>query len=432
MKTRSAPMALRHAASYSLARYLVWFVAATAISIFVVADRWDWRFEMARATDAGGLYLLLVLPCWFGLAVWEAQRTRVGQLQVLAPVQAPGRALALSCAGVGVWAVGFHVLFVLGLIAVSFQAGGFGYPLLLLPLVQLISIAGFVAAGALLGWNARSPLAAPLAGGGLFVLTLLLTEVTNIRRLAGLGTGGHDFYGTAPGRFGLLVQASAPALAIVSVIVGARVRRGGLRLTHAASGFLIGALVLFTLFGPPRADSTASYREVCGTQRRTMCAPATYEPRIDDLTLMADASGDLITELGGVVPERMVAAEMVGAPQPGEAVMIFEAPDLFGDTEALRRAQITALVQPVSCDWELGPSLQQWEIYGLLEEYVLYSTARLDVPIEGRAKDDLLVQFLALSEPQRRSWMAETTEAMWQCRADDLGLPDSLVSAVSE
>ena len=217
---------IRHAARHSLGRWIVHFGAALVLTVLLAKPDSDWRYEMARATDWAGRYLLLMLPIWAGVAAWDAQQLRLRIGNFLPAVHQPGRAVLYAFSGTAFWAVVLHSVVLCSAWTAAIAGGALGRPLILLPIVQFVVCIGFVALGTLIGWRLPTPLVAPAVAGILFLLNVLTHPVTHIRRLTELGIGGFDFNGQVPGRVGLVAQG------IVGVLLIAMVHARGVRLAH--------------------------------------------------------------------------------------------------------------------------------------------------------------------------------------------------------
>lgn len=412
------------AARHSLGRWLVIFGAALVLTLWLTRPDWDWRYEMARATDSAGLYLLLMLPIWVGVAAWDAQQMRLRIKSFLPAVHQPGRAVLYTFTGTAFWVVVLHTVVLCASWVTALASGAVGHPLILLAIVQFLLPVGFVALGTTIGWRFPTPLIAPAVAGVLLILNVLAVSVTNIRQLTGLGEGGYDYYGQVPSRIGLAAQGLVGMSLISMVLVGSRVARDRLSPTHAIAGIAAAVVAFLTLFviTPTTEATAASANTTCGTQRITVCTPAEYGSHIDVLTLSADEVAAKIAEMGGTTPDRLLL-DVPGNPyQPGEGILVLPPAGLHNYRQ-IDDALVAAFSHPYSCDLVNAPTPLQFAVYDTI--YGLIHAQQGTVPVGGVPRD--LIESIAVLPPDDVSnWFATTTAQMWSCELEQIRLPDGI------
>lgn len=416
-----------NAARHSLGRWMIFFGVALVPSLWLTAPDVDFRYEMARATDAAGMYLLLMLPIWTGVAAWDAQqmRSRIGNF--LPAVQRPGRAVLHAFAGTAFWAVVLHAVVLCSAWGVALASGALGRPLILLAVVQFVLPVGFVALGAIIGWRVPTPLIGPALAGVLVLMNVLATSVTRIRQLTELGDGGWDYYGMVPGRVGLAARGLVGVLLIATVVAGSRVGRDRLNRTYATTGSAAAVAAYLVLFVIPQTlESTdESANTTCGTRQVTVCVPRHYGSRIEALTLSAGDVASTIADMGGVTPERLLV-DIPGNPYlPGEGILELKPADLR-DSEQINEAIVAAFSHPWSCDLVNPPTALQFAVYDTI--YGLIHARQGTVPASGVPRE-LLDPISALPTDDLHSWFATTTAQMWSCELDQIRLPDGVDAA---
>jgi hypothetical protein len=415
---------IRSAARQSLGRWMVLFGAALMITLLLTNPDGNWRYEMAHATDVAGVYLLLMLPIWTGIAAWDAQQMRLRIDTFLPAVHQPGRAVLSTFAGTAFWAVVLHAMVLCSVWATALASGALGRPLILLAIVQFVVPVGFIALGAVIGWRFPTPLVAPAVAGALLLLNVLAISVTNIRQLTGLGEGGFDYNGQAPGRVGLAAQGLVGVLLVAMVLIGSRVGRDRLNRTYAITGIAAAVAAFFTLFviTPTTEATAASANTTCAMQRITVCTPRQYGSRIDVLTLSADDVASTIADMGGTTPDRLLL-DVAGNPyRPGEGILVLSPADVR-DLDQINEAIVAAFSHPYSCDLVNAPTALQFAVFDTI--YGLIHARRGTVPANP-VPQDLVDAISALPPDDLRTWFAATMKQMWACELDQIRLPDGI------
>jgi|GEM_PF-3326672 len=410
-------LAIRH----SLARWVVFVGLGLAAALIVTRPDDHWRLEMARATDASGLYLLLLLPLWSGVAAWEAQQARSRLTSALPSLQRHGRAIAFAASGVAVWAVALHTIVLLTLWAVAIASGALGAPLVLLPIVQFSIIVGFIAAGATLGWGIPSPLIGPAVAGGLLLANVLATSVTHIRQLTGLGEGGFDFNGQVPGRSGLLLQGACGALLAVATAVGTlRPQRWTRWIRALAKGAAAATAWLVMFWVTPTTTVTASAgNTTCVSHVVLICVPRQYGEFLPDIEAAVTSVRTTVDIMGGTSPHQFLFDSAGNSFPPGTGILSLT-PWSVRHVERIDEAAIAAQSHPFSCDLVNAPSPLQFAIYDAVSQLIHERRGtRADTGLPG----DLASAISSLPEAERRAWFHATTRSMWACQLKDLALP---------
>lgn len=414
---------IKYAARHSLARWVVFFAVAVVVALNYFRSDFEWRFELARSTDGAGLYLLLMVPVWAGVAAWDMQQTKTRLRNFLPAVSKPGRTLIPSWVGTVVWALGFHLAVLIVFLGVALASGGLGTPLIALVIVQFLTIAGFCAFGTLMGWALPSPLVGPAIAGGVFAFTTFGVPL-NSRNLTDVGIGGADFYGQAPALGHLSAQGGTALVLVGTMVLAALVTRDWTDKALGLGGALAAVMVVVTLFfvSPGIRSTAASQVDNCGTQRITVCVPREYQGRLDDLTLGADDVAVTIADMGGVTADRVLLDVSGQAYEPGVGILVLT-PANLQDPAIIDDASIAALTHPYSCDLQAAPTEIQFAVYDTL--YALVHARRGTAP-QSRSPEDLVTSIQKLPEPEFRQWFATTTEQMWSCELDQIALPASV------
>ncbi|MEY2756071.1 MAG: hypothetical protein RJB65_2429 [Actinomycetota bacterium] len=412
---------IRTALRQSLARWIVFIGIGLEVTLVLTRPNDDWRYELARATDASGLYLLLLLPLWTGVAAWDAQQAHSHLAPLLPSLPHRGRSVLFASVGVAGWAVALHLAVLATTLAIATASDGIGTPLILLPITQCAIIVGFVSAGASIGWRFPSPLVGPSVAGGLLLANVLATSVTHVRRLTGLGEGGYDFNGLVPGRLGLLAQAGCGALLALTVALGALSPRSWARRCRFLAG--VGAvasawLVLFVIT-PTTSATASSLNSHCSSGEPVVCLPLQYRGSLKDISASVVSVVSTLEEMGGTAPTRIVFDGVGNSFPPGVGI-IGLSPSIVRQTGLLHDSAIAAITHPFSCDLAAAPDPLHFAIYEAVS-YLVHER-RGTRPPSGLPLD-LATDIASLPDTERTAWLQMTTRQMWSCRLDELALP---------
>lgn len=415
---------IKYAAKHSLGRWVAPFAVAAILGLSYFRSDIDWRFEMARASDAAGLYLLLLLPVWAGVAAWDAQQLKTRLASFLPVVPSPGRALFLSYLGTAVWALGFHVLVVVAHMGTALASGALGGPLLALIAVQFAVTAGFVAFGAILGWQFPSPLIGPGVAAGVFAFSTFGVTF-NSRNLTDVGIGGSYFYGQKPDVIHLGFQAGTGLALVATVVLVAAVLRSQLKRTLVVGGAVAAVLAFVTVavIQPKVKATAASASRNCETQGGvSVCVPDEFSGSLPEIVSQSGSVAQTISDLGGTPPADAVLDVATGSSQPGVAIVELTPADIRSG-EVVDDALIAAYTHPFSCDLAGAPTDLEVAVFDTI--YALVHAERGTSPLSGYA-EDLVAAVSGLSDSDREAWFARTTAQMWSCQTSEIRLPTQI------
>lgn len=420
----SLPAVLRRVHFAALTPLLGAAIAATA---YFQDDR-AWRFEFGRATDRCGLYLYLFGPILAGIAAFETWTHKRRFAELLDSLPQSGAARTRPFVLVSGIAVVLHVLVVAGYLVTAREAGAYGHVLWGLVVVQLASILGYVAVGVLVGWWARSPLAAPACAAAIILLNVEgpITQ-GRWREITTVGLGGGDVLGTKVSLHHAAIQVLVFLGLVMAVWVGPRFRswQAGLLLVAGLGTAVVAGWRVSHLDEQRLVFDASALPYSCRGDAPQMCGPrdaAVAYPGI--ASALAEVAVPLRTAGVSGIPSQF-SLDNPGSPQPprGTGVVVLSS-EKFRDPVARRAAAVVALTNPSTCDdpSPFAPTpppkvlMPRWMIMGWLAE-------RAHVDLKGQYPSDLVAALDRLPASVQHHWIQETFRAMWACDEKTLDFP---------